>query len=389
MEEFSRVIELRVPRTWIGIHASDHVGSIAKELGGKKVLILTDAGVINAGLLDKLTDSMKRESLSFEVFPECLPNVPLSSICQCYNLVEKEGFDLLIGLGGGSVMDMVKLVGMLGGDSGDVSVFFEPSRVRPSSLQKILLPTTSGTGSEWSNVAVFTNESDERKIPVRNDYLWAEAAIIDPLLSLNLPPNVTAETGMDALSHAIEAYTSWRASTIADMLAEKAIRLIGENLRIAYAKGSKHIQARYHMALAAGLATLALRSSASYIVHSFSYPLTMKARLSHGAACSLMLPAVMEFNLIGNLDKFAKIAWLMGERVEGLSLREQAQKSVEAVRRLSVDLNLRQRLGEIKIDETHIPWIVDYVFKFHSYQVENNPRDLSREDVEQILKAAL
>jgi len=142
------------------------------------------------------------------------------------------------------------------------------------------------------------------------------------------------------------------------------------------------------MAVAAGLAALALRSSASYIVHSFSYPLCMKARLSHGASCSLMLPVVMEFNLIGNLDKFAKVAWLMGERLEGLPLREQAQKAVEAVRRLSSDLKLKQTLGEAKIDETHIPWIVDYVFRFHSYQVENNPRDLNREDVEQILHAA-
>ena len=388
MEEFGRVIEFRVPRTWVGIHAADQVGSIARELGGRRILILTDMGIIHAGLLDVLTDSIKKEGLPVEVFSECLPNVPLSSIQQCYHLVEKEGFDLLIGLGGGSVMDMVKLVGMLRGSSGNVNVLFEPDRVKPSGLQKILLPTTAGTGSEWSNVAVFTNESDERKIPIRNDYLWAEAAVIDPLLSLNLPPRVTAETGMDALSHAIEAYTSWKASTIGDMLAEKAIRLISENLRIAYAKGSKHIQARYHMAVAAGLATLALRSSASYIVHSFSYPLCMKARLSHGAACSLMLPVVMEFNLIGNLDKFARVAWLMGERLEGLPLREQAQKAVEAVRRLSSDLKLKQTLGEAKIDETHIPWIVDYVFRFHSYQVENNPRDLNREDVEQILHAA-
>lgn len=286
-------------------------------------------------------------------------------------------------------MDMAKLVGILASNGGDIHVLFDPAQIRARSLPKILLPTTSGTGSEWSNVAVFTNEVDKRKIPIRSEHLWSDVAIIDPLLTLNLPPSVTAETGMDALSHAIEAYTSWRANMIADLFAEEAIKLVSQNLRVVYARGSKQVEARYNMAMAAGLAMLALRSSGSYIVHAFSYPLGIQAGLSHGAACSLMLPSVMEFNLIGNLEKFARIAWLMGEEIDGLSLREKAQKSVGAVRRLSIDLDLKQRLGEVGINENDIPGIIDYVFKFHSYQIENNPRDLTREDVQHILRASL
>lgn len=344
---------------------------------------------MKAGLADKVSESIKNENIHYTIFSQCLPNVPLSGICQCCKLIQDEKINLIIGMGGGTVMDTVKLVGLLAANDGDVNVLFDTAKIRARSLPRILIPTTSGTGSEWSDVAVYTKEPDKRKTPVRSDHLWAEVAIIDPLLTLNLPPSVTAETGMDALSHAIEAYTSWKANVITDMLAEKVINLVAENLRIAYAKGSKHVEARCNMSIAAGLAALALRTSGSYIVHSFSYPLCHQTDLSHGAACSLMLSPVMEFNLMGNMDKFARIAWLMGEKTTGLSLWEKAQKSVGAVRRLSIDLNLKQRLSEVGISENDIPGIVDYVFKFHSYQIENNPRNLSREDALQILTAVL
>jgi alcohol dehydrogenase class IV len=389
MEEFSRIFEMRVPRTLFGLNASEQVGSIAKEIGAKRILILTDPGIQKAGLVEKITVSIKKENLPLEIYSQCLPSVPFSDIRQCCKLVHKEDINLIIGIGGGSVMDMAKLVGVLASNGGDVPTLFDPAQMRARGLSKMLLPTTAGTGSEWSNVAVFTNEPAKRKVPIRSEYLWCDVAIIDPALTLGLPPSVTAESGMDALSHAIEAYTSWKANLIADMFAEEAIKLISENLRMAYAKGSKHIDARTKMAMAAGLAMLALRSSSSYIVHSLSYPLGNQTDLSHGAACSIMLPPVMEFNLIGNLEKFARIAWLMGEETEGLSLREKAKRSVGAVRRLSMDLGLKQRLSEVGINEDHIPAIVDYVFKFHSYQVENNPRDLNREDVTQILRAIL
>jgi alcohol dehydrogenase class IV len=172
-------------------------------------------------------------------------------------------------------------------------------------------------------------------------------------------------------------------------LTEKAIRLVAENLRVAYTKGSKHIEARYNMALAAALAMVGLRTSASYIVHSLSYILNIKAHVSHGTACSLVLPSVMEFNLIGNMEKFARVAELMGEKTEGLPLREKAERSVTAVRRLSGDIGLPQTLGEVGIKEADIPEIVDYVFKFHAYQIENNPRYVRPEDLERIVRAAV
>ena len=389
MEELARILPVRVPRTLIGINASEQVGAIAKELGAKKVLIVTDAGVIAAGLIDGVKASLKRENIAFEVFDHCPTSAPLSAIHQCSISIEDEECNLIVGIGGGSVMDLAKLATIVAAHGGDANVLLEPNKIKAGGLPKIFLPTTSGTGSEWSNSAVFTNEAAKRKMPLRHDYLWADAAIIDPLLTLNLPPSVTADTGMDALSHAIEGYTSLKANIVADMFAEKAIQLIAENLRIAYARGSKHIESRYNMAIAAGLAMLAMRSSASYIVHSLSYPLGLKTGLSHGGACSLMLPYVMEFNLIGNSAKFARVAELMGESTEGLCLGEKAQKSVEAVKHLATDIGLPQRLGEVGVSKDDIPEVVDYIFTFHSYQIETNPRELTREDAEKILEAAL
>ena len=389
MEEVGRMLEIQMPRTLIAVNGSEHVGVMAKELGAKKILILTDVGVMGAGLIDRVKGSLQKEKLTFDIFSGCLASAPLASVRECGKLIEGGQFDLMIAVGGGSVMDTAKVAAIVAAHGGDVSVLFDPGKIRSGGIRKIFLPTTSGTGSEWSNGAIFTDEASQRKAPVRSNYLLPDAVIIDPALTLNLPPSATADTGIDALCHAIEGYTSWKANIITDMVAEKVIKLVSDNLRIAYAKGSKHMEARYNMAIAAAFSMFTLRTSGSYIVHSLSYPLGIKAHLSHGTACALMLPYVMEFNLIGNMEKFAKVAELMGENTEGLSVREKAQKSIGAVRCLSADLGLPQRLGEVGLKETDIPEIVDYVFKFHAYQIENNPRYVSREDMAKILKAAL
>jgi alcohol dehydrogenase len=274
MEELSRMYEIQVPRTIIEINGSDRVGMMAKEFKAKKTLIVTDAGVIGAGLIDRVKGALEKEKVSFEIYPGCLASAPLASVRECAKLIEGGQFDLIIAVGGGSVMDTAKVAAIVAAHGGDVSVLFEPGKIRNPGIRKIFLPTTSGTGSEVSNGAVFTDEASKRKIPVFHEYMWVDAAIIDPALTLNLPPSATADTGIDALCHAIEGYTCWKANTLTEMFTEKAIRLVAENLRVAYAKGSKHIEARYNMALAAALAMVGLRTSASYIVHSLSYIIT-------------------------------------------------------------------------------------------------------------------
>jgi len=389
MEEMSRIVPLRIPRTLIGVDASEQVGTIAKEYGAKRALLVTDPGIVKTGLLDRIQKSLEKANVAIEVFDDSSTSAPFSSISKCAKAIGDNGCDLVVGIGGGSVLDLAKLAVVVASHDGDTNILYKPDTMKKPGVPMILLPTTAGTGSEVSNVAVCTDEKTKRKVPVRSDYFWADAVIVDPMLTLNLPAPITADTGMDVLSHAIEAYTSLKASVVGDTFAEKAIKLVAENLRIAYARGSKHIDARYNMAIAASFGILSLRSSGSYIVHSLSYPLGMKANISHGRACALMLPYVMDFNLIGNLHRYAKVAELMGESTEGIPLNEKAKKSVGAVRDLSQDVGLPQRLSEVGISKKDIPEIVDYVFEFHSYQIENNPREVTRDDLNNILETAL
>ena len=285
-------------------------------------------------------------------------------------------------------MDTTKIASVLSVTDEDVRSFLGIDKVKKAGLPKILIPTTSGTGSEWSGVGVVTDPADGQKKVIYSKYVWGDAVIIDPMMTINLPPRITGDTGMDALSHGIEAYTTWKANIISDMCAEKCIQLVAENLRIAYAKGSKHLEARYKLSIAAALGMQAVMCSAAGIVHSMNYPIGVKAHITHGAAISIMLPHVMEFNLIGNPAKYARIAQLMGEDISGLSEIEAARKSVEAVRKLSQDVGMPQRLRDVGIKKEDIPGFVDYLFEFQLYGMENNARDLTREEATKIYEAA-
>ena len=390
MKELSRTISIRVPRTIIAMNASSQVGALGKELGTESALIVTDQGVVKAGLTGAVEQSLKQENIPFGIFDKCPVSAPISSVLDCARVIINNKHNTVIGIGGGSVIDLGKLAVLVASHGGDKSILFDTKLIKKRGVRTIFLPTTAGTGSEVSATAVCTDEDSHRKMAVYHDLNRADVAVLDPVLTMNLPPAITAETGMDALSHGIEAYTSVKANTVADMFAEKTIRLVSENLRLAYAKGSQNPEARYNMMLAASFGILSpLTSSSGYIVHSFSYPLGMMANLGHGKACALMLPYVMEFNLIGNPERFARIAELMGEPVQGLQLREKAERSVVAVKKLIADLRLPKTLGEVGMTKKDIPAMVDYVMKYNMYQVNDNPRMLDRADLEYILETAL
>lgn len=388
MEEMSRTFSVYTPRAVIGLGAVDNVATLARELSVKKALIVTDTGVVSAGLLEPVKESLQKDGIDFAIYDKCQPEAPLNVIEDCAKTVRQGAYDLIIAVGGGSVIDTAKVTGVLAVTDEDVRGFLGMDKVKKAGLPKILIPTTGGTGSEWSGVCVVTDNVDGQKKVIHSKYAWGEAAIIDPLMTLNLPTRLTGDTGMDALSHGIEAYTTWKANVISDMYAEKTIQLVAENLRIAYAKGAKHIEARYKIAIGAALSMQAFMSSAGGLVHSMNYPIGVKAHISHGAAVSIMLPYVMEYNLPGNPAKYGKIAQLMGEDITGLSKMDAARRSVEAVRKLSQDVGMPQKLREVGIKKEDIPGFVDYLFKFQLYGMENNARDLTREDAGKIFEAA-
>jgi len=387
MNQYANKFSIFIPDTLIGVGAVDDLGSIVKGLKANKVLIATDGGLVKAGLIDKVKRPLENEGIEYGMFDGCLPDAPFSVIEHCARMAKEGGYDLMIALGGGSVIDTVKAASILATGDGDIYSYLGQYKVYHSGLPTIMIPTTAGTAAEWTWAAVITDDSKGVKRSIYSHYLHPKAVIIDPLLTVALPRNITAETGMDALIHGIEAYTTWKSNVMSDMFAEQTIKLAAGNLRAAYGKGSKNIEARYNMTVAAALGFCFIFSGLG-LAHAMAYPLQLKSQISHGVSCSILLPFVMEYNMPVDLHKYARIAELMGEEVEGLSLRDKAIKSTDAVRKLSIDVEMPQRMRDVGVKKEDIPSFVDNVLTFQPHVVDANPRDASKEAIAKIFKAA-
>ncbi len=370
----------------LGIGAARETGKECKALGGKKALIVTDAGVVKAGLIAGIQEALESEDVQVGIFDKVVPEPPSRVIDEGAQVARTEGYDIVIGVGGGSSLDAAKGAALMTRNEGKVLDYAGIDLVPKGGLPKILLPTTGGTGSEVTRVFVVTDEAENTKKVVYSNFNLADVAIVDPLLSVSMPPQVTAETGIDALVHAIETYVSVNATPFSDILATEAIRLIGVNLPIAYAKGS-NLGARYNMALAATLAGLAFTSGSVGAVHGLAYVLGTEYHLSHGRSNAIMLPHVMEYNKIGCLTRYARIAGAMGEDIQGLPAYEAAGKSVDAVRKLLEAVGISTNLSHYGINTADLPGLVEGGMKQTRLFVPN-PRDLAQEDVKKIYEMA-
>ncbi len=390
----SATFRIQIPDTFVGNGTVDNIGALVKQLGGKKVLIVTDTGIVQAGLVDKVKQSLEKEGIKSDTFDGCKPDALISVIKECAQFAAKGDYDLLIGAGGGSVMDTAKVTRIAATakdvDKEDIRHYF--GGVPGRGLPMILIATTAGSGAEMSRAAVVTDDAsggEAIKKAIVNDYLLPDAVIVDPLMTTNLPPTITADTGMDALAHALEGYTNARANVVSDMFAETAIKLVSSNLRGAYNKGSMNPEARYNMSVAASLAILAFNiGGGPTLTHGMGHSLQAKAHCTHGMSCSIVLPHIMEFNMPAYLHRFARISELMGEKVGGLSSRDAAQRAVDAVKKLSLDVGMAQRLRDIGVKKESIPEVVDILFNVNARTLGNNPRDCTREDALKILEAA-
>ncbi len=373
-------------KTLIGQDAINSVGGEAKKLGATKVLVITDPGVLQAGLIDKVLAPLKNAGLAYDVFSRVQPEPPARIIDECATQVRKGGFDLILGVGGGSSLDTAKAAGVLSTNPGSVLEYAGVDMVSKRGLPSILIPTTAGTGSETTRVLVMTDEAVNTKKVVYSDYLLPDLAILDPLLTLSVPPKVTADTGMDALVHAIETYVSVNTTPYAEILALQSIRMIAAHLPMAYAKGS-NVTARYNMLLAANLSGLAFASGGLGAVHGLAYVLGTEYHMSHGRSNAIMLPHVMDFNKVGNLQKFADIAEAMGQPVDGLSVSEAADLAVEAVFDLMEAVNASPWLSDYGIAKDDLPKLVQGGMA-QARLFLPNPRDLTEEDVRSIYRNA-
>ncbi len=375
------------PRIVTGPGAIGQIAQEVRALKGEKVLFVTDKGVIEAGLINPAQEALEKSGIDFAVFEGVEPDPRYEIVAECLDMIRREKADLVIGFGGGSPIDIAKAAAVMAANKGPIAEYFGIDLIPEPGLPTLMVPTTAGTGSEVTPIAILSDEGEKLKKGIVSPYLFPSTALLDPELTLALPPDITASTGMDALIHAIEAYTSVNATDLTDILAFSAMELLYHNIRTAYANGN-NLEARSAMMEGSLLAGMAFANAGVTAVHAFAYPIGAEFHIPHGVANTLMLPHVMRFNVLGNLQKFAEISEAFDLFTEGLDDLKAAEKAVEAVERLADDLRVPRRLAEFGIAASDIPGLAEGVMKV-TRLLANNPRVMTPEDAEAIYEAAL
>jgi choline dehydrogenase len=366
-----------------GLGAIKALADEAKALGMKRPLLVTDPGVVKVGLLDRAIGPLQAANLDYAVFDKVIPNPPIALVDEGADMYHREDCDGLIGFGGGSSMDTAKSIGVVAANGGSILNYEwnNPQPIKKRIPPTICVPTTAGTGSEVTLWAVITDPERKIKFNVGGTALiGAWEALIDPELTFDLPPVVTAGTGMDALAHAIECYTCAYAQPLPDSTALLAIEYVARYLRVAFAQ-SYNAEARYKMSMAAMLGALSYGTESAGAAHAMSQSAGGVHNVPHGALTARLLGPVMEYNFKGEPEKFARIAVAMGEDIRGLSLWQAAEKAAEAVIRLTEDVEI-PTLQELGFKEEEIPMLAEIAYK--DPQTIGNPRDLNVQSYVQI-----
>ena len=383
----TRIISLKSPNLILaGIGALQKMGEEAKNLDAKKALVVTDKIMIETGIEGQVSTVLAENGVSVEIFDEVKSDPDIENCDACLNMAKAGNYDLIVGVGGGSPMDIASIASVMCTNSGTVYDYFGVNLIKKPGIPTFLITTTAGTGAEVTPNAILTDHKDQLKKAIVSPYILPRAAVIDPVLTLSMPPVVTSFTGMDALTHAIESYTSMNATPLTDMYAREGIRLIAQSLRTAVNKGEK-LEARYDMSMGSLYAGISLANAGVGAVHALAYPLGGQFNVAHGIANGLLLPHVMEFNYIADVTKFAEVAKLMGESVEGLSVTEQAQLSVQAVTDLINDIDMPTALSQIDIPKDAIPRLSEAAINV-TRLMANNPRNMTVANAETIFKSA-
>lgn len=382
-----------------GRHAVRELGDILNRLQAKRVFILTDRILVKVGIVAQVVEACQRDVF---VFDGGEPEPSLKMVQEGINAARDFRPDCIIGLGGGSNMDAAKLAAIVLGHGGDPRDYVGEDKVPGPVMPLVCIPTTAGTGSEVSQAAVFTNTEIHLKVSCLSHYLRPTAAIVDPLLTVSCPAKVTADSGIDALTHAIEGYTAVDNAAyplppgevsvyqgknfFADMCAEKAITLTAQFLRRAVRDGND-LEARDGMALAATLGGLAFSNAGVALVHAMEYPVGAAVHCSHGQGNGLLLPFVMRYNLPVRAAAFAEIANLLGIDTTGQSTQEAAEAAIQAIEQLKVDIGIPTRLRDIGVTEEQLKPFAEKAFGAKRL-MRVNPRFPTVDEIETVFKAA-
>ena len=361
------------------------VGEEAKRLGSKVLVVLGRSAMRKSGALDRLTHLLTENNLEYIIYENILSDPTVETVDTGASFARKGSCNLVIALGGGSVLDTGKAISAMVTNEGSVADYQEIEgkgrKFQYKPVPFIAIPTTSGTGSEATINAVITNTELGLKKSTRDPWLIPELALVDPELTLSLPPHITAICGGDALTQCIEAYLGKKSQEITDALALHAIGLIGKSLVKAVKEG-KNLEARKDMAMGALFSGLCLSNSGLGAAHAISHPLGVYYKIPHGLSCAVLLPYVMEFNLPVVTKKLAKIAECLGENISSLSETEAAQRAVENIKEILSAVGIKKNLSEWKIKEKDFSQLIKGA---KGGSLNNNPRDTSDEDLIELL----
>ncbi|HIH97046.1 MAG TPA: iron-containing alcohol dehydrogenase [Thermoplasmata archaeon] len=385
-----------------GVGSAGKIGKVADDIAqGKEAIIVTDKGIEKAGLIKEARESLEEENFEVDVYASEAGEPTVKTTKEVIDAMSKRDYGLVVGIGGGSCMDKAKIGACLSKSPGELGEYLAPNAKEiMGSIPKIMIPTTSGTGSEVSNTAVVIMPHAEvgtMKTWITGDLVLAEAAVVDPSLTLGLPPKITAGSGFDALSHTAEAVLSIQANPISDALSLKAVELVAENLRTAYHQGN-NLEARWNMSLAAMIGGWVIGfewvAGPAVLGHVASEGISPHCHIPHGEACGVLLPYVYYFNLPDSYAKrkLAAIARAMGIDVSGLSTRKAAERAITATFDLLKDVDLPTNLSQYAFSGDDIPMLVRYIERRaeEMYSMSRyNPRKATTKNLEEFFRQAL
>lgn len=377
----------RAPLIVYGIEASKKTGEYAQSVG-RKALIITDTHLDKMGILEGIKESLKSVQVDFTLFDKVTTEPIMEYVEEGLKVFVENKCDLIISVGGGSPIDTGKGISVLVTNKESMRNFEGINKISNPGIPHIAIPTTAGTGSEVTAATIITDSERDVKMLIMSPHIVPRIALVDPQLTLQMPQNITASTGLDALTHAIEAYVSVKAQPITDALSLHAIKLISENLPQAWSDGT-NIEARAHMMTAALEAGLAFSNASVALVHGMARPLGAYFHIPHGIANAALLATVVEFSILGNPRRYAHIAQAMGENTHGLSLMDAAYMAAKAVKRLVESLKIPSLKG-LGVDEQKFNKVVEQMAKdaLASGSPNNNPRKASLEEIVELYRKA-
>lgn len=377
-----------MPVSILGRNSSEDAGAELKALGARRVLIVTDENLRHLGVLTKIESSLKENGLDFEVYDK-LPTEPtVDFVVEGTRVFKESGCNMILAVGGGTPIDTAKAISVMATNKSSIERYAGANKIENPGIPVVAIPTTAGTGSEVTIFTIISDTKTDVKMLIASPYLMPGLAILDPMLTIAMPKAITAAVGLDALTHAIEAYVSRKAQPMTDTLALSAISLLARNLPQAWANGND-IEARDNTMLASYQAGLAFGNSSVALVHGMSRPIGAYFHVAHGVSNAALLGQVMKFSLSGNPKRYAEIAAAMGENVAGLTDMEAARTGADAVERMINQLEI-PKLRDLGVDRKRFEEVLSQMIEaaIASGSPDNNPRIATKEEIAEIYNQA-